>query len=275
VSAAAVGKAGGAIGPDPRALAAALAEVDAGLAATTRRPLVLGICGTQASGKSTLARAVVAALIERGIAAAALSLDDLYRTRAEREGLARDVHPLLLTRGVPGTHDVALGHAVITALERGEPAALPRFAKPRDDRAPAADWPHAPADCQVLVFEGWCVGAWPQDEAALAEPVNALEHNEDADGRWRRFANAALCGEYAALFARLDRLLLLAAPGFEAVFDWRREQELRDNGGGMDDAALRRFIAHYERLTRHMLATMPAYADRTLRLDNARRVVEP
>ena len=265
-------------GPDPRALAVALAEVDIGLAATARRPLVLGICGTQASGKSTLARAVVTALYERGLRAAALSLDDLYLTRAERRSLTRDVHPLLATRGVPGTHDVALGLAVIAALERGAPAALPRFDKPRDDRAPVERWSQAPAACDVLVFEGWCVGARPQAEAELASPVNPLERDEDADGRWRRFANDALGGVYAELFGRIDRLLLLAAPGFESVFGWRREQEHRDNlddrGAGMDDIALRRFVAHYERLTCHILATMPAYATRTLRLDGARQVLD-
>ena len=259
--------------PDPRALAAALAEIESGLARDHRPPLVLGVCGAQASGKSTLARTLCAALADRDIRAAALSLDDLYLTRAEREALARGVHPLLLTRGVPGTHDVALGHAVLDALERGEPAVLPQFDKQRDDRAPAASWPQAPANCKVLVFEGWCVGARPQGPGPLAVPVNALERDEDPDGRWRGYVDDALAGAYAGLFARINRLLLLAAPGFETVFGWRREQEARDYGGGMDDAALRRFIAHYERLTRHILATMPDYADRVVRLDRERRII--
>ena len=197
--------------------------------------------------------------------AAVLSLDDLYLTRAERLELGRKVHPLLRTRGVPGTHDVALGLATIAALQRGEPARLPRFDKGRDERAPEADWPRAPADTRLLIFEGWCLGAVPQDAAALAEPVNDLERREDPRGLWRGHANRALAGAYRELFAKLDLLILLAAPGFEVVRAWRRQQELalREAGApaAMDDAAIARFVQHYERLTRHILAEMPARAD--------------
>lgn len=228
---------------------------------------VAGICGSQASGKSTLAAALVRHAMAEGIPAATLSLDDIYLTRAEREGLARDVHPLLRTRGVPGTHDVALGLATIAALERGEPVPMPRFDKGADDRAPEAAWDRAPEGTRLLIFEGWCTGAVAQDEAALAEPVNALERDEDPDGSWRAHANAALRGEYAALFDRLDLLILLAAPGFEAVHGWRCQQEeaLHRRGApqAMDDAQIARFIAHYERLTRHILDEMPARADMT------------
>lgn len=221
---------------------------------------VAGICGAQGSGKSTLA----AALVARFEHAAVLSLDDLYRTKAEREALATTVHPLLRTRGVPGTHDLALGLATIAALDRGEAAPLPRFDKAADDRAPRADWPSAPARTQLLILDGWCIGARPQDAAALAEPVNALERDEDPRGVWRRYANDALAGDYQRLFGRIDLLTLLAAPSFDCVFGWRKQQEdeLRQRtGAGMSDAELLRFVQHYERLTRHILAEMPGRAD--------------
>lgn len=221
---------------------------------------VAGICGAQGSGKSTLA-AELAARFERS---AVLSLDDLYRTKAEREALAAEVHPLLRTRGVPGTHDVALGLDTIAALERGEAAALPRFDKAVDDRVPSSDWPLAPADTRLLILEGWCLGSRPQDDAALAEPVNRLEREEDAGGAWRRHANDALAGDYQRLFARIDLLVLLAAPDFDCVLGWRRQQEedlRRRTGTGMSNAELGRFVAHYERLTRHILAEMPGRAD--------------
>ncbi len=228
------------------------------------RPFVLGLCGAQGSGKSTLA----SALADRIEGTAILSLDDLYRTKAEREALARTVHPLFATRGVPGTHEVALGLVTLDALERGEAAPLPRFDKARDDRAPQDQWGRARAGTRLLIFEGWCVGARPEPEETLAEPINALEREEDADGVWRRAANAALAGDYQRLFARIDRLMLLEAPGFDVVRNWRIEQEhdLRAHAvpgapGLMSDAQVARFIQHYERLTRHILAEMPSHAD--------------
>ncbi|MEJ2410161.1 MAG: kinase [Novosphingobium sp.] len=261
-------------------VAAVMDEVGAALAETARRPVVLGLCGAQGSGKTTLTRAVSETCVQAGLRTAVLSIDDLYLTRARRQELAHRVHPLLATRGVPGTHDVPLGLSVFEALCQGEAALLPRFDKACDDRAPEAGWPHAPHDCEVLLFEGWCVGARPQPPADLARPVNALEAQEDTDAVWRTYANEALSGPYQALFARLDKLILLAAPGFEVICHWRLEQE-RDlaavtgnKGNVMDKAAVARFVKHFERLTRHILAEMPGRADLVVALDIARRPVE-
>lgn len=254
-----------------------LSRIRAALSAQSARPLVVGICGAQGSGKSTLVAALAEQLECEGIAAA-LSLDDLYLTRAQRATLAREVHPLLATRGVPGTHDVGLGLQILDALAQGEAARLPRFDKALDDRAPSAAWPSAPSDTQVLLLEGWCIGARPQAEAALAAPVNALEQVEDPDGIWRCYANTALSGSYQSLFARIDLLVLLAAPGWDIVARWREQQEaeLRASSTGagvMTPAEVTRFIQHYERLTRHILAEMPSRADVVVRLGERREVL--
>ena len=242
---------------------------------------VVGVCGTQASGKSTLTAVTRRILQDRGLRIAALSLDDLYLTRAERAELARQVHPLFAVRGVPGTHDTALGEQVLEALQGSGEVALPSFDKATDDRRPESDWPRVQAPVDVILFEGWCVGARPQDPEALAVPVNALERDEDPHGLWRAHANAALAGAYQRLFGRLDVLVLLQAPSFEVVLAWRQEQEakLRDRlareGAGraraMTDEQVARFISHYERLTRHILAEMPGRADVLVRLDAQRR----
>lgn len=246
-------------------------------------PFLLGVSGVQGSGKSTLA----ARLAERAhdIGAVALSLDDVYLSRAARQRLAHDVHPLLATRGVPGTHDLPLLHATLDALAAASPtrpASLPRFDKGRDGRLPPRDWPRIHAPPRLIVLEGWCLGLPPQPGAALATAVNALERDEDPDGRWRHHVNAQLAGPYAALWRRLDRLVLLHAPSFEIVARWRDEQEdaLRRRAApqAMDAATLRRFIAHYERLSRHALASLPALADTVVALDAARgvqRIVTP
>lgn len=261
-----------------------LAEKIAAEAKAAGRCWFVGVCGTQASGKSTLCAVVARLLEERGLKAAVVSIDDLYLTREEREALAHTVHSLLVTRGVPGTHDVGLGMRLLDDLARPGTVRLPRFEKARDTRRPPDEWDAFEGPADVVLFEGWCVGARPQDQAALAQPVNALERDEDPDGAWRAHANAQLAGPYQQLFGRLDRLVMLQALGFETVLDWRREQEgkLRARlaaGGGdlartMDEAALVRFIAHYERLTRHILSEMPARADALARLGPARELLD-
>lgn len=244
------------------------------------QPIVIGLCGVQGSGKSTAAAQVHAALIANGIRSVVLSLDDLYLIAAERNALSKEVHPLLRTRGVPGTHDVALGMIILDQLQSGKPVRLPKFDKARDDRAPPDRWQVAPPGVQIVLFEGWCVGARPQSEAALAAPVNALEAEQDRSGGWRSYVNDQLAGPYQSLFARLDRLILLEARSFDVVRAWRTEQEesLRRAAGngigaGMNDAEIEIFIQHYERLTRHILEEMPARADLSIVLDEHRTVI--
>lgn len=240
--------------------------------------LVVGVTGPQGSGKSAAAGALALLLREGGLRVAILSIDDLYLTRAQRQKLAADVHPLFATRGVPGTHDAELGLALIESLGRAGETAVPRFDKAIDDRRDRAAWDVVAGPVDVILFEGWCVGARPQDEAALAAPINALERDRDRDGAWRRCANAALAGPYQALFARIGFQVLLLAPSFEAVLGWRLEQEhrLRERGGpaaGQSDAEIAVFVQHYERLTRWIAAEMPARADAVVRLGLQRQVV--
>ncbi|MBS0387238.1 MAG: kinase [Proteobacteria bacterium] len=240
----------------------------------------VALCGAQGSGKTTLAVVLQRLLQARGLATAVLSLDDFYLTRQQRAELAERVHPLLQTRGVPGTHDIALALQVVESLQRAGEVALPAFDKARDERRAPQDWPSVAAPVQVVLFEGWCLCAAPQAAAALARPVNELEAHEDADGGWRRYVNTALAGDYRRLCNLFDYRVFLAAPGFDVVYQWRlqQEQQLRqqvaaqgaDTSRMMSDAQLGRFVRHYERLTRHMLEDMPARADVVIRLDSAR-----
>jgi D-glycerate 3-kinase len=261
------------------------APLAARIAAVAMGPaFVVGICGPQGSGKSTAVLVVGRLLEQRGLRVATLSLDDLYLPVEDREALARDVHPLLRTRGAPGTHDVALGLAVLDGLASDGATAIPRFDKATDTRAPVESWPVVEGPVDIVLFEGWCVGARPEPEAALRKPVNTLERESDKDGAWRAHVNAALAGPYRALFARLDLLIQFVAPDFETVLAWRQEQErkLRDRlaaprqeGGqgsarAMDDAQVAAFVQYYERLTRHIAREMPARADIVVRLDRDR-----
>jgi D-glycerate 3-kinase len=230
-----------------------------------KRPRLIAVNGAQGSGKTTLCRFLETLLIEHNLRTVTLSLDDLYLTRAERLDLAQHVHPLFATRGVPGTHDVALGEAIIDDLLAGRTAALPRFDKSIDDRAPVRRMVAPPIE--VVLLEGWCVGAVPQPAGDLQRPVNELERYEDAEGVWRREVNRRLATDYAQLFARPELLVMLQVESFDTVRVNRALQEQKlaaSNPEGtalMDEAALERFVMHYERLTRWMLEEMPGRAD--------------
>jgi D-glycerate 3-kinase len=261
----------------------ALLPLGAAIATRVRQSdsmVVVGLCGTQGSGKSTAAAALCDILQQEGLPTVALSIDDFYLPHAQRLELARTVHPLLATRGVPGTHDVELAQAVIDSLAEPGTTLVPVFDKATDDRKPRNQWRECDGRVRVVILEGWCVGARPQSAAELAAPINALERDEDRDGRWRSYVNRMLSETYPALFNRLAPLVLLRAPSFEVVHRWRAEQEqklrerLQNSGGDtsrlMNEAAIARFISHYERITRHILEEMPQRADHLISLDTQR-----
>ncbi|WP_250829623.1 hypothetical protein [Marinobacter sediminum] len=253
------------------------------LHAAQKRPVVVGIHGAQGTGKSTLTLFLREILGKhRHCPAASFSLDDIYLTRAERQELAERVHPLFITRGVPGTHDVELGQRIIEQLRSAGPGDLtpvPAFDKSIDDRLPEASWPVFKGRAEVILFEGWCLGARPEPESALELPINRLEAEEDQHGTWRRYVNECLKGAYHRLYGQLDNLVMLKAPSMDSVLEWRTLQEHKlaerissapkksDEKRGaqslriMSDDEVARFIMHYERVTRFCLTEMPGRAD--------------
>jgi D-glycerate 3-kinase len=249
---------------------APLADWLAELSSTAPGCLLVGVHGAQGTGKTTLCQVLTIMLAAKDLRLVTLSLDDFYFGLSERERLAQTVHPLLRTRGVPGTHDVELLGAVLDTLLAGGSIDVPVFDKAADDRLPEQLWRReGPAD--ILLLEGWCVGVGPQPESALVTPANDLEAREDAQGVWRRHVNEQLAGEYAGLYGRLDRLVMLKAPSLENVLSWRRLQEAklatrRDGAGVMNSAEIERFVQHYERITRHALATLPDVAHYVLQV---------
>jgi len=239
---------------------------------------LIGIAGSQGSGKTTLARAAA----ERW-GAAHLSLDDVYLTKAEREAKGRAVHPLFAVRGPPGTHDLTLLEASVAALRAARAdsrTALPAFDKLADDRRPETQWPAFAGRPSAVLVDGWCLGATAQADVELVAPINALERERDGQGLWRRAVNAELAGPYAEAFARFDAILFLKAPSFDAVLDWRCEQEAGLMGlspAELPDerrADLAVFIQAFERISRQMLAG-GVRADATFALNRDRSISPP
>lgn len=260
-------------------LAGHLLDQYAGRIARARRPYLLGLSGLQGSGKSTLAREMKLEAESRGWPTEVLSLDDFYYSRSERDVLAQQIHPLLRTRGVPGTHEIELLLSVLAALPQASeklPVDYPRFDKGRDTRVTPSRWPRVTRPPKLVVLEGWALGVRPQLQAALEDPINSLERDEDPDGRWRHWVNKQLRG-YQPLWRKLDALIVLQAPNWEVVRKWRSEQEeellARHAPLAMDAEAMMRFLAHFERLSRHALATLPALADTSVEYDAHRHVL--
>jgi D-glycerate 3-kinase len=240
----------------------------AAVLAVCEQASVVGIGGAQGTGKSTLAGLLVRAIQLTGRSAAGCSLDDFYLSHQTRAQLAQTVHPLLATRGVPGTHDVQLALQTLAGLTGEGSTRVPVFDKANDDPLPQSAWKVVAGPVSQVVFEGWCLGASAQPRERLREPVNPLEAQEDSDAVWRRYVNDALAAGYQALWNRVDFLVYLQAPDFEAVARWRTQQEQQlPRGRRMGSAALARFLAHYERLTLWMLETMPGRADLVVELD--------
>lgn len=245
--------------------------------------LLLGINGAQGTGKSTLAdflRLATESMFDWNVAV--LSIDDFYYTLDERKTLAENVHPLLKTRGVPGTHDTdMLAHYLkrLQQLGKSESIALPRFDKAIDDRADESRWPVVKGPIDLVILEGWCVGTQAQSDAELQRPVNTLERDEDSEGDWRRYVNNQLRRKYEPIFDQLDALIFIGAPNFDAILRWRLEQEEKlaatspSNASGlMSKQQITRFIQFYERLTRANLATLPDKGNIVFNLDDAHAI---
>ena len=251
---------------------------------TAAKTQVIGINGAQGAGKTTFANLLKVVLeTGYGMKVVLLSIDDLYFKRSEREKLAQKIHPLLITRGVPGTHDINLGKHVLHKLCNAGPkdiTRIPRFNKAIDDQYPESEWDKFVGRPDVILFDGWFMGAIEQPESDLKEPVNKLEEIEDPDAIWRSYVNEQLKTIYKPFFEQLDLLVMLKVPSFDKIYEWRalQEDKLRIRNQGqkklriMDNKELERFIAHYERLTRYILNEMPKRADMLFKVNDNHRI---
>jgi D-glycerate 3-kinase len=247
---------------------------------------IIGINGCQGSGKSTLADYLCTVVAERlEVTTVSLSLDDFYLTKSERIQLGSTVHPLLETRGVPGTHDVQLAIDCIKSLVAGKKTVITRFDKSIDDRVAAVSLKTIKGKVGLIVIEGWCLGAKPENAEQLSQPINNLEEQDDRDAIWRNYVNDAIRDNYQPLFNLADQLIMLQAPSFDSVFHWRLEQEqkmvkrlekegIANRSGVMSKQQILRFISYFQRVTENILNEMPQRADHLFKLGKSREINE-
>jgi len=240
---------------------------------------IIGLSGGQGAGKSTITEILKFILKKKyGVELCIFSIDDFYKTKAERKKMSQKVHPLFLTRGVPGTHDVNLISKTFKNLKKKffKPVLIPKFDKSIDDRSKKSQWIKIKKPPSVIIFEGWCVGAKHQKENLLKKPLNMIEKKFDKDIKWRKKVNNQLKKPYKKLFSKIDKLVYLKAPSFNHIFQWRLHQEQKlkltsKSKKTMSKSKIREFIMFYERITRNMMKDFSKISDLTIFLDKKHR----
>ena len=240
---------------------------------------IIGLTGGQGAGKSTITQILKLILeIKYNLIIVFFSIDDFYKTLSERTSLAKNVNRLFKTRGVPGTHDTNLIKKTFINLAKKnfKTVLLPRFDKSRDDRFSKKYWQKIKKKPNIIIFEGWCVGAKPQKNKDLLKPINILEKKQDLDLKWRLRVNNELKTKYKNLFKKIDILIFLKVPSFECVYKWRllQEKKLQLTSRGkkiMSPIQVREFIMYYERITMQMLKNLSKKANVVLSLNKQHR----
>jgi len=236
-------------------------------------PLIVGISGGQGSGKTTFVEFLKKILeIKYNLKCYSISIDDIYKTKRDRFHLSKSKHKLFFTRGVPGTHDTKYlinYFKNLGDLKAGKKIfTIPKFNKAIDDRLSKKHWYRFSNKCDIILFEGWCVGATDENnKSILANPINNLEKVEDRQCVWRKLVNNHLKKDYKILYSFIDFMIYLKAPSFKKVLEWRTLQEKKlskfkkEKNLIMNNSQLKRFVMFYERITQHMFKHMPKSAD--------------
>ncbi|MFT5023712.1 MAG: D-glycerate 3-kinase [Colwellia sp.] len=247
-------------------------------------PYFVGINGCQGSGKSTLTDFLAEYLTaQHPLNVVVMSLDDFYLTGEKRQQLAENIHPLLATRGVPGTHDMAtLEHVLLQLKTKKTGFSIPRFNKATDEPYPKEQWTVVDKPIDIILLEGWCWGVKPQTEEQLRSAINELELQYDAKGEWRNYVNQQLSEAYVPLYKSMDFWLALQAPSFDCVYKWRLEQEQKlqarnidlANSKVMSPAEILNFTQYFQRLSVQSCTTIAQSADAIFYLDYARQITD-
>ena len=234
------------------------------------------IAGSQGSGKSTLT-AVLKLVLEKFYKKKVmlLSIDDYYLSKNKRLKLSKKIHPLLITRGVPGTHNIAaLRKDIINFQKKKFPIVAPLFNKLKDD---ISSKKKIIKKAEILLLEGWCCGSTPINREYLFNNINHLESTLDKNKLWRQYYNSQLQKDYKKVFSLFDQQIYIQAPSFTYILKWRYAQEKSNalkskNEKFMKKTDLRKFIQHYEKLTKWMIKTMPAKADMLIKIDKNQKI---
>ena len=251
--------------------------------ANKKRPYFVGLAGGQGTGKTTISSLVKIILIKYfNLKVFRISIDDFYKTRKERISLSKKVHPMLLTRGVPGTHDINMMLSFFREVKRRKfkRIKLPSFNKAIDDRFNKKRWYDLKQKPDVIIFEGWCVGAKSEKKITLKKTINSMEKAKDQKQIWRKYVNQQLKSKYKKLYSQLNCLIYLKAKNFSLLQKWRLKQERKlwlnrrrkSNLKIMSRGDVINFMQTYQRITQNMFRYMPKYASIIINLNSNHQI---
>ena len=240
---------------------------------------IIGLSGGQGAGKSTITGILKLILKKKyGLNICVFSIDDFYKTKNERLRMSKKKHPLFITRGVPGTHDIALLNQTIRKLKQKKfrTVLIPKFDKSKDDRYRKNKWQKIKTKPDIIIFEGWCVGTTHQNNNELKRPINLIEKKYDENLKWRKTVNNLIKKRYKNIFNKIDKLVFLKVPHFNYIIKWRwlQEQKMKlttKSKKTMSKTEVKEFIMFYERLTKHMIKNYSKISDLTIFLDKRHR----
>ncbi len=240
---------------------------------------VIGLSGGQGAGKSTITGILKFILKKKyNLEICVFSIDDFYKTKYERKLMSEKIHQLFLTRGAPGTHDLNLLNKTLKSLKckTFKTVSIPKFDKSKDDRLAKTQWLKVKKPPNIIILEGWCVGAIHQKKNTLKKPLNLVEKKYDVDLKWRKKVNNYLKKDYKKLFKKIDKLIYLKVPNFSLIYKWRNDQEqklkmITKKKETMSKKKIKEFIMYYERITKQMMKDFHKFSDITVYLDKNHR----
>ena len=249
----------------------------------SKRPFIIGLGGGQGTGKTTIT-SIISIVLKKyfKLNVFKISIDDFYKTRKERFLLSKKLHPLLMSRGVPGTHDINIMLDFFKKVKKSKfkSLKLPKFNKAIDDRCKKKLWYLIKKRPDVIIFEGWCVGARAEKNNTLKKAINSLEKIDDLKLVWRKFVNQQLKSKNKKLYNHLNTLLYLKVKNFSLLQRWRLKQEKKlwlknkkmSNNKIMSKKEVIRFMQTYQRVTQNMIKGAPKYASIILNLNSNHQI---
>ena len=251
--------------------------------ANIKKPYFVGLAGGQGTGKTTTSSLIKIILSKYfKLDVFRISIDDFYKTRKERISLSKRIHPMLLTRGVPGTHDInmMLNFFKKSKSKKFKRLKLPIFNKAIDDRFSKKHWYDLKKKPDVIIFEGWCVGAKSEKNNTLKKTINSMEKTKDQKQIWRKYVNDQLKSKYKKLYSQLNCLIYLKAKDFSLLQKWRLKQERKLwvkskknlNTKIMSKDNVLTFMQTYQRVTQNMFKYTPKYASVIINLNSNHQI---